>query len=121
MAQEEFHEEEAERECRQQEATDRLTHLQTIYGTTQHGVDLWKLLLQEFQLTMPTTSFVLYVADMILLSLQNGEALIGLPNARARDWLQNRFASKIQRTLASYLRGQNVSVKFVDLNSLVYG
>lgn len=64
---------------------------------------------------MPATSFALYVADTMLLSLQNGEALTGLPNARARDWLQNRFASKIQRTLASYLE-QNVSVKFVDLN-----
>jgi hypothetical protein len=60
------------------------------------------------------------VADTVLLSLNEGEALIGLPNVRARDWLQNRFASRIQRTLASYLGGQKVSVKFVAMNPLAH-
>jgi hypothetical protein len=114
MAQEQLHEEAAEQK-RQQQAADRLTHLQTTYGTTQRELDLWKLLLQEFQLAMPATSFALYLADTMLLSVQNGEALIGLPNARAQTWLQNRFAHKIQRTLASYLGEQKVGVTFIEL------
>lgn len=109
----------AQAQARQKE-TERLAALHATYGTTQQELALWQSVLQEFQLTMPSTSFALYVADTLLLSVHNGEALIGLPNARARDWLQNRFASKIQRTLASYLGGQKVSVKFIEMNPLAH-
>jgi chromosomal replication initiation ATPase DnaA len=66
---------------------------------------------------MPASAFYEYVTDSVLLSLKDGEALIGLPNARARDWLENRFATKIRRALSSCLGGQTVTVKFVDLTA----
>jgi hypothetical protein len=116
LAQEQLYEQEVEQKRRQQAAADRLTYLYTTYGTTQRELELWQLLLQEFQRTMPATSFTLYVADTVLLSLNDGEALIGMPTLLARDWLENRFTAKIRRALASYLEGQKVSVKFIDLN-----
>jgi hypothetical protein len=65
---------------------------------------------------MPAGSFYGFVADTILLSMKNGEALIGLPNARARDWMENRFSKKMERTLASPLK-QKGAVKFIDLST----
>jgi hypothetical protein len=106
---------EQEREC-QEEAT-KLAELHRTFGTTQEEIDLWNPLLQEFKLTMPAGSFFEYVADTVLLSLKDGEALIGLPNARARDWMENRFAVKISRTLSSCLGGKKVTVKFIDLQT----
>lgn len=67
-------------------------------------------------LQLPAASFSAYVAGTVLLSLQDGEALVCLPNPPARDWLENRFAPKIQHTLASCLGGQKVTVKFVELS-----
>jgi hypothetical protein len=105
---------EQEQQCQNEEA--RLADLHTAYDTTQQEIDLWKQLLCEFKLNMLAASFSRYVADTVLLSLKDGEALIGLPNPQARDWLETRFATKIRRTLSSCLRGQPVTVKFVDLN-----
>jgi biotin operon repressor len=112
---EHFQEQETQTEQQQQAAAAQLTELQAAYGTTQRELDLWQMLLAEFEPSMPSASFTLYVADTVLLSVQNGEALIGVPNPQALDWLQNRFATKIQRTLASCLKGQKVTVRFVEL------
>jgi hypothetical protein len=105
--------EEQQEECQKAEA--QMAALHTSFGTTQQELNLWSSLLQEFKLSMPAASFYGHVADTILLSLKDGEALIGLPNPRARDWLENRFSKKIERTLASSLK-QKVTVKFIELN-----
>jgi hypothetical protein len=107
----------AEREQRCQIEAVRLSALHTAFGTTQREVELWKLLLPEFESALPQSSFS-YVADTVLLSLKDGEALIGLPNTRARDWLENRLSKKIERTLASALK-QKVRVKFIDISLLL--
>jgi hypothetical protein len=99
----------------EQAAAARLAHLQATYGTTQRELDLWQELLAEFKLSVPMATFTGYIADTMLLSLQEGMALIGLPNPSARDWVANRFTKRIERALASYLGGQKVRVAFVDL------
>jgi hypothetical protein len=108
---------EQEHQCQNEEA--RLAELHAAFGTTQQEIDLWQQLLCEFKLGMLAESFSRYVADTVLLSLKDGEALIGLPNDHARDWLENRFATKIRRTLSSCLSGQKVTVKFIDLTPSV--
>jgi hypothetical protein len=102
---------------RQRQEADRLAALHTQYGTTQAELDLWQQILTEFEGTMPAATFHLHVANTVLLSLQDGQALIGLPNSLARDWLENRLGPKIQRTLASYRGGQKVTVQFIDLGT----
>jgi hypothetical protein len=106
---------EERRERHRQEAATRQAYFQEKYGTTQGDVDLWRDVLEEFKVSMPAATFQAYVANTLLLSIKESEALIGLPNQSARDWLENRFAAKIQRTLASCLGGQKVTVKFIDL------
>jgi hypothetical protein len=106
---------EAERENRQQAAAARQAQLRAAYGTTQREFDLWQQILAEFKNTMPEATFQMHVADMVLLSLQDEQALIGLPNKQSRDWVENRLTIKIQRTLASILGGRKITVTFVDL------
>jgi hypothetical protein len=105
----------AEREHRERDAEDRLAHWYQTYGTTQRELDFWQQILDELKLSVPAASFQAYVADTVLLSLREGEALIGLSNPSARDWLSNRFAKKLERVLASILAGQKITVQFVDL------
>lgn len=109
--------EEERREQRRQQETDRLAALQAQYGTTQAELDLWQQVLKEFESSMPAVSFQLYAANTVLLSLRDGQALIGLPNPLAREWVENRLAAKIRRTLASFLGGQKVTPAFIDLAS----
>ena len=106
---------EDERESPQQAAAARRAQLQANFGTTQRDFDLWQQILAEFQNTMPAATFQMNVADTVLLSLQDEQALIGLPNKQARDWVENRLTSKIQRALASALGGRKITVTFVDL------
>lgn len=109
-------EEEKQEQHRQQEEA-RLAALQAQYGTTQAELDLWQKVLKEFESSMPAASFHLYAANTVLLSLRDGEALIGLPNSLAREWVENRLAAKIRRTLSSYRGGQKMTVQFIDLAS----
>ena len=107
---------EEERERHQQEEDAWHTHLEQTYGTTQRELDLWNQCLDEFKLTMPATTFQTCMADTLLLSLQDGEALIGLSNPGARDWVENRLGRKIQRVLSSYSGVQKVTVEFIELD-----
>jgi hypothetical protein len=109
--------EEERREQRRQQEAARLAALQAQYGTTQAELDLWQQVLQEFESSMPASTFQLSVANTVLLSLRDGQALIGLPNPLAREWVENRLGPKIRRTLASFLGGQKVTPSFVDLAS----
>lgn len=101
---------------RQQAAAARLADFQKQYGTTQQEIDLWRQVLDEFKLSQAPGTFQAYLADTVLLSLRDGEALIGLPNFWMRDWVENRLAKKIGQTLTQYLDGQKVTPKFIALN-----
>lgn len=106
---------EERREQRQRQEAARLAALHAQYGTTQDELDLWRQVLEEFESSMPASMFQLHVANTLLLSLRDGQALIGLPNSLARDWVENRLGPKIRRTLSSYRGGQKMTVKFIDL------
>lgn len=107
--------EEEKREQRRRQEEARRAALQAQYGTTQDELDLWQQVLEEFERSMPASTFQMSVANTVLLSLRDGQALIGLPNPLARDWVENRLTAKIRRTLSSYRGGQKVTVKFIDL------
>ena len=106
---------EAAQERQRQAEAARLTHWQTTYGTSQQEIALWTQIVDEFRLSTPAASFKKYVIDTVLLSLRDGQALIGLSHPLAREWLETHFLKKIERTLASYLGGRKVTVAFVDL------
>lgn len=72
----------------------------------------WQLALGELQLEMPRASFDTWVRDTRPVSFQNGTLIIGVRNAYARDWLENRLANTVNRLLGGILNG-NVAVSFV--------
>ncbi len=72
----------------------------------------WKSVLAQLQMEMPRASFETWVRQTYALSLQDGVLTIGAPNAYARDWLEARLTSTVNRMLIGILNTQ-VRVRFV--------
>jgi chromosomal replication initiator protein len=75
----------------------------------------WQSVLGQLQMEMPRASFDTWVRDSHLLTLEQGLVTVGVRNAYARDWLENR----LQDTAANLLSGllnQPVDVEFVVSN-----
>ncbi|HJS20874.1 MAG TPA: chromosomal replication initiator protein DnaA [Anaerolineales bacterium] len=72
----------------------------------------WQSVLGQLQMEMPRASFDTWVRDTKPLSYQNGTLIIGVRNAYARDWLENRLASTVSRLLVGIVNA-SVNVDFV--------
>lgn len=72
----------------------------------------WQSVLGQLQMEMPRASFDTWVRDTKPVSYHNGKLTIGVRNAYARDWLENRLASTVNRLLVSILNG-SVAVSFI--------
>lgn len=72
----------------------------------------WQSVLAQLQMEMPRASFDTWVRDTRPLAYENGIITVGVRNAYARDWLENRLATNVSRLLIEILNS-NVSVKFV--------
>jgi hypothetical protein len=73
--------------------------------------DIWASVLQELARTMPGPTYDAWIRDTDVLSYADGEFVIGVPHAHARDWLDNRLKAVVKRNL-SRLVGRAVDVKF---------
>jgi hypothetical protein len=74
--------------------------------------EAWQSVLGQLQMEMPRVSFDTWVRDTEALSLDEGVMIIAARNAYARDWLESRLASTVQRLLIGILN-QTVTVQFV--------
>jgi chromosomal replication initiator protein len=72
----------------------------------------WQSVLGQLQMEMPRASFDTWVRDTKPISYQNGNLVIGVRNAYARDWLENRLASTVSRLLVGIVNA-SVNVDFV--------
>ena len=72
----------------------------------------WQSVLGQLQMDMPRASFDTWVRDTKPVSYQDGTLVIGVRNAYARDWLENRLASTVSRLLVGIMNA-SVSVNFV--------
>ena len=72
----------------------------------------WQSVLGQLQMEMPKASYNTWVRDTRPLFYENGAMTIGVPNAYARDWLESRLASTVDRLLVGILNS-SVSVNFV--------
>lgn len=72
----------------------------------------WQSVLGQLQMEMPRASFDTWVRDTRPISYQDGMLTIGVRNAYARDWLESRLASTVNRLLVGVLNA-SVSVHFV--------
>ena len=75
----------------------------------------WQSVLGQLQMEMPKASFDTWVRDTQPLSYENGILTVGVRNAYARDWLENRLASTVDRLLVGILNS-NASVDFIVTN-----
>ncbi len=72
---------------------------------------VWQMLLSELALQMQSATYNTWVRDTWVIAYEDGEFIIGLPNAYARDWLENRLRHKIKRVLSSLIH-RSVQVQF---------
>ncbi len=72
----------------------------------------WQSVLAQLQMEMPRASYDTWVRDTHPIAYDNGLITVGVRNAYARDWLENRLASTVSRLLIGILNS-NVSVNFV--------
>lgn len=91
-----------------------LTDWQPEPVTPKHEFDahaIWQMLLSELSLQMQSATYNTWVRDTWVIAYEDGEFIIGLPNAYARDWLENRLRHKIKRVLSSLIH-RSVQVQF---------
>jgi chromosomal replication initiator protein len=72
----------------------------------------WQAALGQLQMEMPRATFDTWVRDAELLAYEDGAFVIGVQNAYARDWLQDRLLSTVKRVLTGVV-GRTVEVRFV--------
>ena len=75
----------------------------------------WQSVLGQLQMEMPRASFDTWVRDTKPVSYNDGTLTIGVRNAYARDWLENRLASTVNRLLLGILNSS------VDVHFVVHG
>lgn len=76
----------------------------------------WQSVLAQLQMDMPRASYDTWVRDTRPMGYDNGLITVGVRNAYARDWLESRLATTINRLLIDVLNS-NVAVKFIVANS----
>jgi chromosomal replication initiator protein len=72
----------------------------------------WQSVLGQLQMEMPRASFDTWVRDTKPVSYQDGMLVVGVRNAYARDWLENRLSNTVSRLLVGIMNA-SVSVNFV--------
>jgi chromosomal replication initiator protein len=72
----------------------------------------WQSVLGQLQMEMPRASFDTWVRDTKPVAYQDGMLTVGVRNAYARDWLENRLASTVNRLLFG-ITSSTVDVKFI--------
>ncbi len=73
---------------------------------------VWQAALGQLQLEMSKATFETWVRDTWLLTQEDGTFVVGVVNAYAKDWLENRLLSTVKRTLTGIV-GRSVEVRFV--------
>ena len=81
-----------------------------------NAVQAWQAALGQLQMEMPKAAFDTWVRDTELLSYEDGSFAIGVQNAYARDWLDNRLSSTINRLLTGIMN-RAVQTRFVVWNN----
>ncbi len=79
---------------------------------TPRAEAIWRATLGELQLRMPRATYDTWLKDSTLLAYEDGCFIIGVPNAYAKDWLEQRLHGLVKRVLES-VAGHAVELHFV--------
>ena len=72
----------------------------------------WQAAVGHLQMDIPKATFDTWVRDAELIAYEDGTFIIGVQNAYARDWLENRLSSTIMRVLTGIM-DRTVAVRFI--------
>jgi len=72
----------------------------------------WQAVLGQLQMEMAKATYDTWVRDAAFLAYEDGTFIIGVQNAYARDWLESRLTSTINRMLIG-LMDRSVEIRFV--------
>jgi hypothetical protein len=75
---------------------------------------IWQAALRELQLQMTKATFDTWVKNTRAISYRDGTFVIGVYDPLARDWLENRLLTTVERTLVGII-GHPVEVEFAVL------
>jgi hypothetical protein len=75
---------------------------------------IWQAALRELELQMTKATFDTWVRNTRAISHKDGTFVIGVYDALARDWLENRLLTTVERTLVGII-GHPVDVEFAVL------
>jgi len=78
----------------------------------QSPAQLWTAALEQLQRQMTQATFDSWVKDTHLITANNGTWQIGVKSEFAKEWLENRLLTTIQRTVAN-LVGHGIELDFV--------
>lgn len=85
---------------------------------TMSAASAWGSAKEQLRFEMPKAAFETWVEDVKLLSFEKEEFVIGVLNSYARDWLDSRLTSTLNRLLTG-ICNRRVSVRFVEGNQNV--
>ena len=103
----------------QQQESARVKQLEMLrerYGTTKQEEALWSQVLSDLKEQITPVAFNTYLAKSALLSLQNGKALIGVPNRFVKEWVEGHLSPQVQQALADHLDGRRVVLRCLALD-----
>lgn len=60
---------------------------------------LWQAALGELELTLSKANFTTWFRDTSIVSQESGEIIIGVPNVFTKEWLENKYNSRIKEVL----------------------
>lgn len=78
--------------------------------------NVWPGILEMCRQQMTQATFDSHLAPASLLSLTDSTAVIGVPSASSREWLENRLQETLRRTVAGYLDRPGLQLEFVLLS-----
>ena len=61
--------------------------------------EIWRTALGEIELSISKANFITWFKNTAILSIQDGHAVIGVPNGFAKEWLENKYNLYILRAL----------------------
>jgi len=74
-------------------------------------LEIWQRALQKIEKTIPRQSYLTWFSPLKLLSADNGEIIIGVPNEFFSEFLESHYKPQIEEALRD-VSGRNLKIKF---------
>jgi hypothetical protein len=91
------------------------TVLISMPGMVMNAQQVWESVKGQLGIEMPRASFDTWVRDTQAVHFENDILQVGVMSAYARDWLENRLTSMVNRLLIGIANAE-ISVSFIVVN-----